>query len=213
MGNELDAALESAVRSLRAASQRAGCPATFKAGNKKELARVCALYTNIPLVYKNFLERHDPQDALFSPSPGNAISLLSLDHLEDGQLGYAVNTSSSTGKIGDSKAGNHEGDWRESWLVIGADNDEPFYLETAEAKGGEAPVYHAYKQGGRWHHAPAASNFEKFLRLCAAYMDGYRSWEDPEADDFQMPDRVRAVIGRSLKVVDPALDAEAYWLA
>src|SRR5437016_5224172 len=96
MGNELDAALESAVRSLRAASQRAGCPATFKPGDKKELARVVELYPNMPLVYRNFLERHDPQDALFSPAPLNAISLIPLLHIEDGQLGFSVH--GTTGK-------------------------------------------------------------------------------------------------------------------
>jgi hypothetical protein len=208
MGNELDAALESAVRSLRAASQRAGCPATFKAGDKKELARLVELYPQMPLVYKKFLERHDPQDALFSPAPGNAISLVPLAHLEDGQLGFSVH-----GTTGADLTGKADGDWRESWLVIGDDNEHPFYLECSEAKNGEAPVYAARREGGKWYTARAASNFEKFLRLVGAYMDGYRSWEDPEADDFQMPDRVRAVIQKSLRLVDPELDVEGYWLA
>src|SRR5437764_11272827 len=129
MGNLLDAALESAVRSLRAASQRAGCPATFRAGDKKELARLIALYPQIPTVYRRFLEKHDPQDALFSPAPGNAISLLPLAHLEDGQLGYSVHATS-----GADLTGKSDGDWRYSWIVVGADNDDPFYLECAEAK-------------------------------------------------------------------------------
>ena len=89
----MDAALESAVRALRAASQRAGCLCTFKPGDKKELARVCDLYPNLPPVYKRFLEKNDPQDALFSPAPGNAISLLAVAHLEDGQLGYSVHST------------------------------------------------------------------------------------------------------------------------
>jgi hypothetical protein len=208
MGNQLDAALESAVRSLRAASQRAGCTATFKPGDKKELAKIAELYPKIPLVYRKFLERHDPQDALFSPAPGNAISLVPLQHLEDGQLGFSVH-----GTTGADLTGKADGDWRESWLVMGDDNDCPFYLECAEEKDGEAPVYHAQREKGRWYSYRAATSFEKFLRLIAAYMDGYRSWEDPEADDFQMPDRVRAVIQRSLHLVDPGLDANAYWLA
>jgi hypothetical protein len=208
MGNEVDAALESAVRSLRGASQRAGCAATFKAGDKKELARVVEIYPHIPNVYRQFLERHDPQDALFSPAPENAISLIALEHLEDGQLGFSIH-----GTTGADLTGKADGDWRETWLVIGDDNEHPFYLECAEAKGGEAPVYNARREGGKWYTYPAASNFEKFLRLIGAYMDGYRSWEDPEADDFQMPDRVRVVIQRSLKLVDPQLDFEAYWLA
>jgi hypothetical protein len=208
MGNEMDAALESAVRALRAASQRAGCLCTFKAGDKKELARVIELYPQLPLVYRRFLEKHDPQDALFSPAPGNAISLLPLAHLEDGQLGYAVHATSGADLTGEA-----DGDWRESWIVVGADNDDPFYLECSEAKGGDAPVYVGHRHDGHWSTAPVASSFEKFLRLTAAYMDGYRSWEDPEADDFVMPDRVRQVIQRGMKVVDAALDAEAYWLS
>ncbi|MEZ0228281.1 MAG: hypothetical protein ACAI25_06625, partial [Planctomycetota bacterium] len=67
---------------MRAASQRAGCTATFKAGDKKELARIAELYPQMPLVYRKFLERHDPFDALFSPAPGNAISLIPLQHVE-----------------------------------------------------------------------------------------------------------------------------------
>lgn len=208
MGNELDAALESAVRSLRAASQRAGCTATFKAGDKKELARLTELYPHIPLVYRNFLERHDPQDALFSPAPGNAIQLIPLEHVEDGQLGFSVHSST-----GANLTGQADGDWRDTWLVFGDDNEHPFYLECAEAKGGDAPVYNARREKGKWYTYPAASNFEKFLRLIAAYMDGYKSWEDPEADDFQMPDRVRMVIHRGIKLVDPGVDPEAYWLA
>lgn len=208
MGNELDAALESAVRSLRAASQRAGCPATFKPGDKKELARVVELYPHVPLVYRKFLERHDPQDALFSPSPGNAIALLPLQHLEDGQLGFSVH-----GSTGQALTGKSDGDWHDTWLVIGDDSEQPFYLECAETKNGDAPVYHAHRTEGKWYTARAASSFERFLRLCAAYMDGYRSWEDPEADDFQMPERVRQAIHRSLRQVDADLDTEAYWLA
>src|SRR5437016_4732281 len=111
-GNEIDAALESAVRSLRAASQRAGCTATFKPGDKKELARVAELYPHLPLVYRRFLEKHDPQDALFSPAPLNAIALLPLQHLEDGQLGYSVH-----GTTGHDLTGQADGDWRDSWLV------------------------------------------------------------------------------------------------
>lgn len=204
----MDAALESAVRALRAASQRAGCLCTFKAGDTKELARVCGLYPNLPPVYRRFLEKNDPQDALFSPAPGNAISLLSVAHLEDGQLGYSVHATS-----GKDLTGVSDGEWRESWIVVGADNDDPFYLECAEAKNGDAPVYLGHREGGRWYKAIAASTFDRFLRLTAAYMDSYKSWEDPEADDFVMPDRVRMVINRALKNVDPNLDTEAYWLS
>ena len=169
---------------------------------------MCELYPQLPEVYRRFLEKHDPQDALFSPAPGNAISLLPLQHLEDGQLGFSVH-----GTTGQDMTGQADGDWRESWIVIGDDNDQPFFLECAEAKGGEAPVYNAFKESGRWRKEIAASSFERFLRLCAAYMDGYRTWEDPEADDFQMPDRVRMAIDRQLRQVDPDLDTEAYWLA
>src|SRR5438105_3226725 len=175
MGNELDAALESAVRSLRAASQRAGCPATFKAGDKKLLAKVVEQYPQIPEVYRKFLERHDPQDSLFSPAPGNAISLIPLQHLEDGQLGFSVH-----GATGADLTGKSDGDWRETWLVIGDDNEHPFYLECSEKKNGDAPVYNAQRDGGKWYSSKAASSFEKFLRLIANYMDGYKSWEDPE---------------------------------
>src|SRR5581483_6403465 len=143
MGNEIDAALESAVKSLRAASQRAQCVCTFKPGDKKELARVCELYPNLPPVYKRFLEKNDPQDALFSPAPLNAISLLPLAHLEDGQLGYSVHATS-----GKDLTGQADGDWRDSWIVVGADNDDPFYLECAEAKNGDAPVYAGHREDG-----------------------------------------------------------------
>src|SRR5262245_25535891 len=121
--DRLDAALESAVRALRAASQRAGCPATFKPGDKKELARIAGLYGQLPTLYRKFLEKHDPQDALFSPAPVNAISLLPLQHVEDGQLGYSVH-----GTTGADLTGKADGDWRDTWMVIGDDNDEPFFL-------------------------------------------------------------------------------------
>lgn len=209
MGNEFDAALESAVRSLRAASQRAGCTATFKPGDKKELARIRELYPDMPGLYARFLEKHDPQDALFSPAPKNAIALFALKNVEDGQLGYSVHSTT-----GANLTGTKDGEWRDSWLVVGSDNDMPLFLECAEAKNGDAPVYFGRREGGgHWITVRVAGSFEKLLRLCAAYMDGYRSWEDPEGDDFQMPDRVRAVIARGLRLVDPDLDVEAYWLA
>ena len=197
-----EALLESAVRSVRAASQRAGCPATFKPGDKKELSRVGGLYPDLPLIYRKFLEKHDPVDALFSPSPVNAIALVPLQHLEDGQLGFSVHGGS----------GAADGDWHDSWFVIGDDNDEPFFLEIAEAKDGDAPVYYGTRRGGKWSHARVASSFERFLRLVAAYMDGYRAWDDPEADNFAMPDRVSNSIARALASVDPELDVANYWL-
>jgi hypothetical protein len=203
-----EAALESAVRALRAASQRAGCPATFKAGDKKELARVLELHPQLPTIAKKFYEKHDPVDALFSPAPKSAIGLIQLKHLEDGQLGYSVH-----GATGKDLTGSADGDWRDTWIVFGDDNDNPFFLECSEAKDGDAPVYYGSRKGGKWTRVKVASSFEKFLRLCAAYMDGYRTWDDPEADNFDMPDRVRDTIARSLHLVDPGVDPADYWLA
>jgi hypothetical protein len=156
----------------------------------------------VPEVVKKFLERHDPQDALFSPAPLNAIALIPLEHIEDGQDGFAIHEGNKV-----------DGDWKDSWFVIGDDKDEPFFLECAEGKQGDAPVYHARRDGGKWYTSIAATSFERFLRLIAAYMDAYRNWPDPEADDYKMPERVRVAIARSLRQVDPELDTEAYWLA
>ena len=202
-----EAALESAVRALRAASQRAGCTATFKAGDKKELARVTELYPHVPHFYKKFLEKHDPVDVLFSPAPVNAIAMVPLHHLEDGQLGFSVHATT-----GADLTGAADGDWRDSWLVIGDDNEQPLFLECSEGKDGDAPVYWGTRDNGRWYHVRVASSFERFLRLCTAYMDAYRTWEDPDADNFVMPERVRKTIERALKNVDPELDPTNYWL-
>lgn len=203
-----EAALESAVRALRAASQRAGCPATFKAGDKKELARIVELYPALPTIVKKFYEKHDPVDALFSPAPKSAIGLIQLKHLEDGQLGYSVH-----GTTGKDLTGTSDGDWRDTWIVFGDDKDDPIFLECSEGKDGDAPVYYGTRKSQKWRHVRVASSFEKFLRLCAAYMDGYRTWDDPEADNFDMPDRVRDAIARGLKLVDPDVDPEGYWLS
>lgn len=46
-----------------------------------------------------------------------SIHLFSRDEFEEGQLGYSVD-----GK-GNSLVGNAEGDWKESWYVIGYDED------------------------------------------------------------------------------------------
>lgn len=71
------------------------------------------------------------------------IHILTRDKFEEGQLGYRVDLDNN------SLIGDAEGDWKDSWFVIGYDEDlgDPIFVDVNKSK---FPVYTAEHGMGEW---------------------------------------------------------------
>ncbi len=69
-------------------------------------------------------------------------------------------------QTGESFCGTQEGDWRESWLVIGAtDRDaDPVFIDTAQVgPDGTCPVFYAFHGDGYWDPEIIAPSLDALL--------------------------------------------------
>ncbi len=72
-----------------------------------------------------------------------SIHLFSRDEIEEGQLGYSLDDK------GNSLVGNTEGDWKETWYVIGFDEDlgDPIFVDITNEN---YPIMTAMHGEGEW---------------------------------------------------------------
>jgi hypothetical protein len=84
----------------------------------------------------------------------STIEIFPLEELSQHQLGYAV------GQHGNKLTGTQDGDWHESWVVIGVDEmGDPIFIDDA-APG--FPVYTAAHGEGRWDPVLLAVSLDGF---------------------------------------------------
>ncbi|USK36308.1 hypothetical protein LIT25_16180 [Bacillus sp. F19] len=85
-----------------------------------------------------------------------SIHLFTREEIEEGQLGYSIDED------GNSLAGNDEGDWKESWYVIGYDElvGDPIFIDISNKK---YPVMTAMHGEGEWEPEVMFWTFNKFL--------------------------------------------------
>jgi hypothetical protein len=80
------------------------------------------------------------------------------NQLQDGQVGYSVNQD------GQSLTGSQEGDWKNSWVVIGNESccGDPIFIDTVE---NSLPVYTAPHGMGAWEPELIATSLSKFIEI------------------------------------------------
>jgi hypothetical protein len=85
------------------------------------------------------------------------VLLFPVADLEGAQLGYTV------GDAGETLAGENEGDWKSSWLVIGHEDliGDPIFVDLNTQ---ELPVFTAAHGEGAWKPELIASSFEGFIK-------------------------------------------------
>ena len=88
----------------------------------------------------------------------NGLTFLSADKLNDGQIGYSVDSK------GNSLITGQEGDWKEEWLVIGADTlvGDPIFIDTSSNK---LQVLTAGHGEGEWECIPIADSLDNFADI------------------------------------------------
>lgn len=84
------------------------------------------------------------------------IYIFSRDEFEEGQFGYCI------GPNNESFVGNEEGDWKESWFVIGYEElmGDPFFVDVKDV---DFPVYTAEHGMGEWEPLLHSDSLEEFL--------------------------------------------------
>ncbi|MFU2015115.1 hypothetical protein ACM6Q7_08620 [Peribacillus butanolivorans] len=86
-----------------------------------------------------------------------SFHLFSKDEFEEGQLGYREDEE------GNSFVGNNEGDWKESWFVIGYDEDlgDPIFVDIHNKN---YPVLTTEHGMGEWEPSVLYDSLEEFLK-------------------------------------------------
>ena len=94
--------------------------------------------------------------------------------LKSGQVGYFTSAS------GESFIGDTDGDWRNTWFVIGYDetSGDPIFID--KSKEGY-PVYTAMIGMGRWDPMPIAVSLEAFGQALSAVATVAKGRENPVA--------------------------------
>lgn len=114
---------------------------------EKILSRLEALKTNeIEIAFV------DEEEEIISVS----FHLFSKDEFEEGQIGYRKEED------GKSFVGSDKGDWKESWYVIGYDEDlgDPIFIDTNNKK---YPVLTAEHGMGEWKPSVLYDSLEEFI--------------------------------------------------
>ncbi|RYG67356.1 hypothetical protein EON80_13740 [bacterium] len=118
------------------------------------------------------------------------VELFKTAELTQAQQGYSV------GPGGVSLVGDEEGDWQESWLVIGDEDlaGDPIFVDLAEE---ELPVYTARHGEGAWEPLLIAESFIKFFAGLALMREISEGRQNPmELAEKPLSERdVEAMIG------------------
>ncbi|ENQ3079289.1 hypothetical protein ACEOWG_002515 [Bacillus cereus] len=117
------------------------------------------LNNDLELIFSKLeqLESHDVEVEVDEPEMETiSIHLFSREEFEEAQLGYSVD------KEGNSLTGKNEGDWKETWYVIGYDEDlgDPIFIDIDNKK---YPVMTAMHGAGDWEPEIIFSSLDEFL--------------------------------------------------
>jgi len=113
------------------------------------------------------------------------IELLSNGELEEGQIGYSI------GSDGASLSGDGEGDWRNSWIVVGRETacGDPLFIDTTDPL---LPVFTAIHGEGSWSPKQVAISFDAFASSMREFAKVALGRANPvELDNNPLPESVR----------------------
>ncbi|MGX5598632.1 hypothetical protein [Bacillus cereus] len=90
-----------------------------------------------------------------------SIHLFSREEFEEGQLGYRVDEEDN------SLTGDSEGDWKETWYVIGYDENlgDPIFVDIEDKN---YPVMTAMHGEGDWEPEVMFSSLNEFLKYVSS---------------------------------------------
>lgn len=93
-----------------------------------------------------------------------SLKLFGTEELEEAQLGYGV------GQSGEVLAGDNEGDWKSSWLVIAREEllGDPLFIDLDEE---QLPVYTAAHGEGTWNPIMVSFSFRGFIQALGEIND------------------------------------------
>lgn len=158
-----------------------------------------------PLERERYLERLERAPVREVALGGRGVRLFGADELDDAQLGYSVSPS------GQRLWGERRGEWRQSWLVIGEDDEhgDPIFVDLADPA---LAVHTAIAGEGVWEPLCIASQCERFFALLALWheLGAGRATAEEWADDPLPPWR-HAELPARLRSIDPELEPR-YWL-
>jgi hypothetical protein len=125
---------------------------------------------------------HFPREVSFGIT---RLTIARGEEIQAAQLGYSINSE------GRSLAGQDDGDWRSSWIVIGKDCSlgDPVFIDSAHPNNA---VYKAAHGQGRWDPIPVASSLQNFRTALEALSALSRGREHPvalESNPLTLDDR------------------------
>jgi hypothetical protein len=129
-----------------------------------------------------------------------------VDELDEAQVGYAVDPS------GNTLVGTEDGDWRESWLVIGREDlvGDPLFVDLS-VEG--FPVYTASHGEGSWEPVRIADSFSGLLSALGSVSSVAEGRGSPvELEGNPLPEEERARVLDEIAQANPSSSPE-FWAA
>lgn len=158
---------------------------------------------SLPEIYVEFLQNYNPKNVVINPSPFQEIEFYPTEYLEEGQLGYAVN----------SETGDRIESWSDSWVVFAYDAGDPYFFDTSKKWEKESPVFSARHGQGSWEPHLVASTFSQFLLILIEWLN---ILGDPECYDKRSAEisdeGIKRLKEMLLKIDDQALKSGHWWV-
>jgi hypothetical protein len=129
-----------------------------------------------------------------------------VDELDEAQVGYAVDPS------GNTLVGAEDGDWRESWLVIGGEDlvGDPLFVDLS-VEG--FPVYTAAHGEGSWEPERIADSFSGFVSALGSVSSVAEGRGNPvELEKNPLPEEERTRVLDEIAEANPSSSLE-FWAA
>jgi len=114
-----------------------------------------------PSSYLEMLAQLPSRDITFD---FGGVHLAAPDELQNAQIGYAISAG------GESFCGDKDGDWRQSWFVIGNETTcgDPLFIDTAKPG---LPVFTAEHGQGTWSPNLIAISASAFAKSLSAFAE------------------------------------------
>ena len=133
------------------------------------------------------------------------LHFFSAEEYVAGQIGYSVDPN------GNSLVGENNGDWKQTWGVIGFEDlcGDPIFVDIGAA---QLPVYTAAHGAGDWNPTLIADSFEGFrksLKIVREIAAGRENAVKLEANPIGVEEAGRAL--NSIGAINPNSDIE-FWM-
>ena len=154
---------------------------------------------HLPAAYQEFLRALGRRGLAILPGPFQELIIYAAPELSRAQVGFRGP------RLGDDAFVAPHG-WRKSWVVIGFDAGDPYFLDTTKTlPNGDSPIWTAMHGTGTWEPLLAASSLTQFLHILQVWARIVVSHHDKQNPDEPLDDAHLRRLTGEISQIDPAV--------